>query len=270
MAGAGEPLRSEDLLRLAGDLYEAALAETGTEPGGDRRARGAYSTPPPLIDLVLDDALGVALDRVNNGLPGYVCDPAAGTGRFLAAAGQRLAAAGADRTAVFTRMLCGVDLDPTAVELCRWCLWLVCGEPGVTVDDFMRTIRVGDGIAGAVRAHVVDGVPDAAFVRAPGDDPAALRAARAENRSQRAARAEPVSIPGCPDHAWALFDLWCAAFVLDKQLGVPSVTDRTLAVFAEHRSSIDPALRERVEAAARSRRFFHWELAYPWVFADDS
>ncbi|MEZ0263679.1 MAG: class I SAM-dependent DNA methyltransferase [Phycisphaerae bacterium] len=74
-----------------------------------RKSTGAYYTPRPLIDLLLD-----------RGLPGAPCDsqlrvldPACGPGDFLAAARDRLGAAH-PHAHYF-----GVDTDPAAVERCQ-------------------------------------------------------------------------------------------------------------------------------------------------------
>lgn len=111
----------------AGDAHQARLAERG-----ERRARGAYYTPPELIDGVLDLALDPFLERAAAAGPEAVLalrviDPSCGDGRFLVAAGERLVAAlvaagtPADEAAAQVASSClhGVDLDPEAVDLAR-------------------------------------------------------------------------------------------------------------------------------------------------------
>lgn len=121
---ARRPLRPA---ATAGDVHQARLDERG-----ERRARGAYYTPPELISGVLDLALDPLLERAAAAGPDAVLalriiDPSCGDGRFLAAAGERLVAAlvaagtPADEAAALVagRCLHGVDLDPEAVDLAR-------------------------------------------------------------------------------------------------------------------------------------------------------
>jgi len=92
---------------------------------GHRRAAGAYFTPPALVELVVEEALAARLDRDppgwrDDGSPELVVlDPAAGDGRFLAAAADALAARAAGRgfdpaaarAAVVRRCLIGLERD---------------------------------------------------------------------------------------------------------------------------------------------------------------
>ncbi len=113
--GAAGP--TEDLLAL-GDLHQRLLADA------DRRAAGAWFTPWPLVEHLLDLALDPAAGEVR------VLDPACGAGVFLAAAARRLARRAladdpaADVVALVARSVHGVDLDPDAAELGRVVLWL--------------------------------------------------------------------------------------------------------------------------------------------------
>jgi methylase of polypeptide subunit release factors len=146
----------DDLVAL-GALHEAVLeldprwdTESGyrlrSTPGTDRKAAGAFFTPLGLVDHLLDEALEPTLDEVPDAELAAltVCDPACGSGIFLAAAAQRLARRGLDLHDVVTRCLVGVDRDRAAVELARVCLWLCLVEPG-------RPVRMP-----ALRLHVED------------------------------------------------------------------------------------------------------------------
>ncbi|TYL55717.1 N-6 DNA methylase [Nocardioides sp. BGMRC 2183] len=103
--------------------YEAGLRSEGE----DRRARGAFYTPPALVDWVLDRALA--------GEPRRVLDPACGTGHLLVAAARRLG----DVRAVW-----GSDLDPEAVRIAR--LRLAELDPTVPADEIAARVRVADGL----------------------------------------------------------------------------------------------------------------------------
>lgn len=81
----------------------------------DRRARGAWATPPVLVEHVLDVALEPVL-AARSGPDGLVVlDPACGDGRFLVAAASRIAARFGIGMARAARCCAGVEVDaPTA------------------------------------------------------------------------------------------------------------------------------------------------------------
>jgi hypothetical protein len=77
--------------------------------GSERRLRGAYPTPPDLVQRVV----AAVLPPIEAGRRVSVLDPACGDGRFLAAAADVLLAAGA------IPVLHGVDVDPAAAADAR-------------------------------------------------------------------------------------------------------------------------------------------------------
>ena len=84
------------------------LQSAGGDTDVDRKRRGAYPTPPWLVRLVVAEAATAAGDREV-----VVVDPACGDGRFLVAAGRRIAARGG------RARLVGCDVDPSAVTAAR-------------------------------------------------------------------------------------------------------------------------------------------------------
>ncbi|RHW26126.1 methyltransferase domain-containing protein [Nocardioides immobilis] len=96
------------------------------ELSDERRSRGAFYTPPELVDWILDRAL----------VPGTstVLDPACGTGHFLVAAARR----------VGVRAVHGSDLDPEAVRIAR--LRLQAEDPSVPAEEIQARVRVADGL----------------------------------------------------------------------------------------------------------------------------
>ncbi|MEQ6899478.1 class I SAM-dependent methyltransferase [Nocardioides sp. YIM 152588] len=107
----------------AAAAYEAALGDAR----GDRRARGAFYTPPALVAWILDRALTPETRRV--------LDPACGTGHFLVAAARRLGD---------VRAVHGSDLDPEAVRLAR--ARLAALDPTVPAEEIAARVRVADGL----------------------------------------------------------------------------------------------------------------------------
>src|SRR4051812_37786254 len=76
-----------------------------------RKARGAFFTPPGIAQFLSDWAIA-------NDPAARVLDPTCGDGVFLLAAGERLRALGADRTAIRTQ-LSGVDVHVPSLDQAR-------------------------------------------------------------------------------------------------------------------------------------------------------
>ncbi len=134
--GAARPprLSPRALADLSTELAAAASAGADrTRSRALRRAQGAYFTPAPLVELVVGEALSARLVRRppawrDDGSPELlVLDPAAGDGRFLAAAasfladhaGRRGFDPSAARAAVVRRCLVGIERDPEFAALAR-------------------------------------------------------------------------------------------------------------------------------------------------------
>ncbi|KRB73004.1 hypothetical protein ASE01_19695 [Nocardioides sp. Root190] len=117
---------SEERERTA-DLASAYEQELSVDRPDERRRRGAFYTPPDLVDWILDRALTA-------GSAASVLDPACGTGHFLVAAARR----------VGVRAVHGSDLDPEAVRIARE--RLAAEDPSVPTADIARQVVVGDGL----------------------------------------------------------------------------------------------------------------------------
>lgn len=179
-----EPNHDTRLLSLA---YEASLAWSASFASGPgsagplqlqlrfgsaaskaRHAAGAFSTPDPLIAHVLNCTLRPTIEEFLAANPRdpsplaslRLCDPAAGVGRFLVAAGWMLAHAAASTESAqppppdaiaraFSDLapacLVGVDSDPQAVTLCQTCLWLEASHPALTPASFTN-IHLSDAL----------------------------------------------------------------------------------------------------------------------------
>ena len=133
------------LARLSRALSGAEQAGADVaRPRARRREQGAYFTPAPLVDLVVREALAARLARRppvwrDDGSPELlVLDPAAGDGRFLAAAASLLAERAAQRgfdpaaasSAIVRRCLVGIERDPEFAALARDRLAAIAGAGG--------------------------------------------------------------------------------------------------------------------------------------------
>jgi hypothetical protein len=104
-----------------------------------------------------------ARDEQTLSLPSLtICDPACGTGHFLVPAARRIARrmavirSGEEHppAEIVRQTLCrviehclyGVDIDPSAVELCKFNLWLEAGKPAGMTAILDRRIQCGDSL----------------------------------------------------------------------------------------------------------------------------
>lgn len=128
----------EGLLELEARLEGNQLTLRPSAGEHSRRKLGSYYTPLPLISEVLDRALEPLIEeKLKEPHPDLlslkILDPSCGSGDFLAAAAERIAArlpsSGPEdmpeRLArVLNSCIFGIDLDPLAREICRLGLWL--------------------------------------------------------------------------------------------------------------------------------------------------
>jgi hypothetical protein len=139
------------LARLERDLQGARQA-AGADRARSRqrrRAQGAFFTPAPLVRFVVERTLAARWRAApvawrDDGSPVLgVVDPAAGDGRFLAAALEALVARGADRAATARRCLVGVERDPDFAALAREAV------PGAAVHCGEALLDPPEGVSGA-------------------------------------------------------------------------------------------------------------------------
>jgi hypothetical protein len=283
----------ERLLERHSEIHrENRTFRLDTAAGHERKTTGSYYTPRPLVDCLLDLALGPVLDEAANKgeaaiLELKVCDPACGAGHFLVAAARRIAMrlaevrSGGEEPSppevsralgdVIGRCIYGVDLNPMAVELCRVSLWMEALAPGEPSGFLEAHIRQGNALLGATGALMAEGIPDEAFEPIEGDDQAVAKALKKRNRDARKGQdREPLAAGNECEDAWFLADAWCAAFVWPKQKG--PLEEGALTEDLWRRMKKDPAstpevTRTEVQRLAQEYSFFHWHLAFPQVFS---
>jgi hypothetical protein len=149
-----------------GVLYESLL----DDEVGTRKGAGTFYTPPQLADPTVRRTLQ-PLTHDADGRPKLpeqilalaICDPAMGSGAFLISAlhwltdalHESLVAHGGvaeDRTRlkreVVERCIHGVDIDPIAVELARWALWIDVADEHLPIDVLDRKLKCGNALIG--------------------------------------------------------------------------------------------------------------------------
>ena len=202
----------ESLLEQHPDVHvPTAKFVLGTHAGNERKTSGSHFTPPSLVNCLLDFALEPVLhererDFAKLGFKSAeeailslkVCDTAVGSGHFLIGAAHRMAKrlaavrTGEDEPApaairhalrnVIGRCLYGVDINPMAVELCKFALWLEALEPGKPLSFLDHHIQCGNALLGATPALMAQGIPDVAFDPIEGDDKTYCANFKKENR----------------------------------------------------------------------------------------
>jgi len=162
----------EALLDIAPVLKEDGSFDFGD--GAERKLSGTYYTPPALVSEIVKAAL---LPVIEDRLAGVgesdqeaallnikVVDPACGSGAFLIQAMDALAARlceiryhgesptdeqlRAARRDVVTKCIYGVDLNPMAVELCKFTLWLHVAHPELPLSYLEPVIVCGNALVG--------------------------------------------------------------------------------------------------------------------------
>ena len=209
--------------RAFGSVYESLLElhpffdtngrnfELRSSSGADRKQTGSYYTPDSLVQCLLDSALEPVVKQRLEGktaeeqeqalLSLKVCDPAVGSGHFLISAAHRLAYRLSRITSgdtepspeayqealrrVTANCLYGVDLNPMAVELCQFTLWLESVEPGKPFAFLEHHIQCGNSLLGTTPRLLAEGIPDGAYKALEGDDREACTTLKRRNVGER-------------------------------------------------------------------------------------
>ena len=143
------PAGSSSSVRLVPVGWDLGRIHEGSEPTADRKERGAFYTPLPLVTGLTRLALDDRVARIPR-----VCDPMCGAGGFLLAAAEHLRSDGVSADDIGPN-LTGFDVDQTAVMTARIALALWLAAAGA--DPSTPTIVVGDAIHGEEPAEVGDG-----------------------------------------------------------------------------------------------------------------
>lgn len=322
----------ESLLELVPDPdLPARRFRLADAPGNERKTTGSYFTPNALIDSLLRSALDPVIDRyAASGVPAdllriTVVDPACGSGHFLAAAAHRIARRyaimdrGDDEPSraeivkilpeVVARCVYGVDINPLAVEITKFSLWLASVEPNRPLAYLDHHIKVGNALLGVTPTLLDGGIPDAAFKAFGDDDASRVRALLADNQGavflearksadishfanlrgrqelreiidlralslsdvrEQARRYE--ALEAMPERRLHLLaaNAWCAAFVWPKpEGGPPAITNQLLYPLMAGSKELSPELAKLLDDITDRYRFFHWHLEFPDVFRTD-
>jgi hypothetical protein len=207
---------------------------------------------------------------------------------------------------VITHCIYGVDKNPLAVELCRVALWLEGHAEEKPLTFLDHRIRCGDSLVGVFDLKILErGIPDEAFKAVSVEDRTIAREAKVRNARERAesllqfpvgeqlsafarrlqeleqlpedtieqvrAKMETYRrVESTPDfeRLCSACNIWTAAFFQNFSASSPGpVTTDALRRTLNTGSLQDARLLGWIGATVLERRFFHWPLAFPEVFA---
>ncbi|MDR1742185.1 MAG: N-6 DNA methylase, partial [Synergistaceae bacterium] len=197
-------LEYEPVVHVTESAGEFALPGFGVgkdskTPGNERKTTGSYYTPDSLVEKLIESALAPVIKRAEQSpdpekalLSLSVLDPACGSGHFLIAAARRIASSLANHREfndysralrdVVPSCIYGVDLNPLAVELATFTLWLEAYEPGRPLSFLEHHVKCGNSLIGLIDAgQLKDGIPKEAYAALSGDDKKVCKELRKEN-----------------------------------------------------------------------------------------
>ncbi|NJK94624.1 MAG: hypothetical protein HC905_06600 [Bacteroidales bacterium] len=165
--------------------------------GTDRKTTGSYYTDSRLVAQLIESAL---IPVINNALDGKVtiaekeqalldlkvADIACGSGAFICAAleklGEQLALVRMGdeerptedqlreaKRDVLLHCIYGVDLNPMALELAKFSLWITASLPDMPLTFLDHKLKCGNSLIGATPELIKNGIPEEAY-KAVGND----------------------------------------------------------------------------------------------------
>ena len=134
-----------------GAYYESILEKQA------RKAGGIYYTPQSIVDYMVENSLVELLKgkTPEEAAKIKIVDPACGAGIFLLGAYQYLldwhekyfgTLTLAQRCKILTDNIFGVDIDPLAVDITKYCLSMKCSEDKDYSLNLDKNIRCGDSL----------------------------------------------------------------------------------------------------------------------------
>jgi hypothetical protein len=168
--------------------------------GTDRKTTGSYYTDSRLVAQLIESAL---VPVINNAISGKntieekeqalldlkVADIACGSGAFICAAlekmGEQLALIRMGdeerptedqlreaKRDVLLHCIYGVDLNPMALELAKFSLWITASLPDMPLTFLDHKLKCGNSLIGATPVLINKGIPEEAYKSVGNDNPA--------------------------------------------------------------------------------------------------
>lgn len=259
-----------------GDVYPYLLSAE------KRKEIGAYYTPWPVVYFIVDKALGhLCYNKPEERekpkdeheiLSLKVLDPAMGGGRFVIASVSYIAHAyaksrgeqmGLSHLRKTAKIVYGVDRDPLAVDVARFCLWLFLGGPDRPWEFLRNHFQCGDSLIGASMEEIEKFPPSL-----ESSDQLALFKLDMPKR-EIPSLASVLEGGRLIHRIETLADLWTFAMLEMEDLWDELSTARLTLVHASEEKWAELENKPVVQFArkvAKELGFFHWELRFPEVF----
>lgn len=141
----------ERLLNLRPEIASDYLGVRLISDSRGRKRSGSFFTPPYIVDFIVSQALG----RVGDPSSARVLDPSMGAGDFLLRAMQVLSGA----AEIAENCLYGCDIDPIAVDIARFLVWLEAGGKA-DARKIARHLITADALAGDRTFRWQEAFPD--------------------------------------------------------------------------------------------------------------
>ncbi len=299
--------------------------------GRDRQKLASYYTPESLTKCTVKYSLKVLFETKKNLDDLWsvrILEPAMGSGAFLNEAVNQLAekileleietGVGNLRTPkdrqrrlwtvkyqLIANNVYGVDLNPTAIELARFSLWLNCIGAGKEPPNFDGRLKVGNSLTGARFKKGADGVYPWLLLddgmmnygkRLKDYDPIGFEKIQSFRKSFIGSKMESShstirllqekiesvrkELSASSDFEKKRLayeklkvcaDLWCSAFFLTSEDldTFPANHDKLCSVYADllDGAEIDPKLHQLISEKSKCERYFHWEIEFPEVIS---
>ena len=253
--------------------------------GTERKTTGSYYTDSRLVAQLIDSALVPVIEKAledklspeekEKAVLGLrVADIACGSGAFLIAAmeklGERLALirkGDEDRPTdeqlrearrdVLLNCIYGVDLNPMAVELAKFSLWITASLPDMPLSFLDHKIKCGNSLIGATADLVKKGIPEGAYNAVTIDNPAICSELR------RKVKKELQQIAGAKEPSLQ-YGLKFAKSEKDELL---HLRESLMSKHQEEAAEVDLVEEEYRRLEKMERKFKDWILADVWTSA---
>jgi hypothetical protein len=253
--------------------------------GTDRKTTGSYYTDSRLVAQLIESAL---VPVINNALLGKhtieekeqallalkVADIACGSGAFICAAlekmGEQLALIRMGdeerptedqlreaKRDVLLHCIYGVDLNPMALELAKFSLWITASLPDMPLTFLDHKLKCGNSLIGATPELIKKGIPEEAYKPVGNDNPAICTELKKKVRREQESLSR-VSQPSVQ------YGLQFKRNETDELLRLREALNNRKQ---EQVSDVDLAEEEYLQLEKMERKFKDWLMADVWTSA---
>jgi len=253
--------------------------------GTDRKTTGSYYTDSRLVAQLIESAL---VPVINNALEGKqtiaekenalldlkVADIACGSGAFICASlekmGEQLALIRMGdeerptedqlreaKRDVLLHCIYGVDLNPMALELAKFSLWITASLPDMPLTFLDHKLKCGNSLIGATPELIKKGIPEEAYKPVGNDNPAICTELKKKVRREQ----ESMSRVNEPT---AQYGLKFKRNETDELLRLREILNNRKQ---EEVADVDLAEEEYLQLEKMERKFKDWLMADVWTSA---